>query len=79
MTPENRRLRDQLVHDFSAATEYMGGCTQHERDAAHYQCGRKAGIGQALELLDTFLRSEDGRPARRRPVEEIVAAVESAT
>jgi hypothetical protein len=78
MSHETSAIRNELVHQFNAAFDYAGGCTQHGREAAHYQSGRKDGIGQALEFVDTFLRSEEGQPAPRRPVEEIIAAVESA-
>jgi hypothetical protein len=77
MSHQNSEIRNELVDHFNAAFDYAGGCTQHGREAAHYQCGRKEGIGQALELVDTFLRSEEGQPARRRPVAEIIAAVEA--
>lgn len=76
MSLQNSEIRNELVHRFNAAFDYTGGCTQHQREAAHYERGRKDGLGQALELVDTFLRSQEGQPARRRPAEEIIAAVE---
>ena len=79
MSLETSGIRSELVHHFNAATGYAGGCTQHQREDAHYEAGRKDGLGQALELLDTFLRSNDGDPGRRRAVEEIVAAAEPST
>ena len=79
MSLETSGIRSELVHHFNAALGYAGGCTQHQREDAHYERGRKDGLGQALELVDTFLRSEDGHPGRTRAVEEIVAAAESIT
>ncbi len=79
MGHQNSGIRNELVHHFNAASDYAGASTQRQREAAHYQRGRKDGIGQALELVDTFLRSNDGDPGRRRAVEEIVAAVEPST
>ena len=77
MSLQTSGIREELVHHFNTALGYTGACTQHQREAAHYQRGRKDGIGQALEVVDTVLRSGKGHPGRRRPVEEIVAAVES--
>ncbi len=77
MSLETSRIRSELVHHFNAAFGYTGGCTPHQREDAHYERGRKDGLGQALELVDTFLLSQDGHPGRRRPVEEIVVSVES--
>ena len=57
----------------TGATGYVGGCTPHQREDAHYERGRKDGLGQALELVDTFLRSDDGDPGRRRAAAEIAA------
>ncbi len=71
MSLETSGIRSELVHHFNAAQGYAGGCTQHQREDAHYERGRKDGLGQALELVDTFLLSEDGDPGRRRAVEEI--------
>jgi hypothetical protein len=79
MSHETSAIRDELVLQFNAAFDYAGGCTQHGREAAHFQSGRKDGIRQALQLVDTFLRSEEGHRAARRPVEEIIAAVEGGT
>ena len=62
MSLQTSGIRSELVHHFSAATGYAGGCTQHQREDAHYERGRKDGLGQALELVDTFLRSDE-RPA----------------
>jgi len=76
MSLQTSGIRSELVHHFNAATGYAGGCTQHQREDAHYERGRKDGLGQALELVDTFLLSHDGYPGRMRPVEEIVASVE---
>ena len=71
-------IRTELVHHFKAASGYTGASTQHQREAAHFQRGRKAGIGEALQTVDVFLRSEEeGRPVARRSIEEIIAAVES--
>jgi hypothetical protein len=40
--------------------------------------GRADGLGEALQLVDAFLRSEDaGKPVEPRPLAEIVTAVES--
>jgi hypothetical protein len=40
--------------------------------------GRADGLGEALQLVDTYLRSEDaGKPVEPRSLAEIVAAVES--
>jgi hypothetical protein len=40
--------------------------------------GRADGLGEALQLVDTFLRSEDaGKPVEPEPMEEIIKAVES--
>ena len=71
MSLETSEIRTELVHHFNAASGYAGGCTQHQREDAHYERGRKDGLGQALELLDTFLTSE--YPGRRRAAEEIAA------
>ena len=79
MSLETSGIRSELVHHFSSALGYSGGCTPHQREDAHYERGRKDGLGQALELVDTFLRSQDGDPGRRRAVEEIVAAAEPST
>ena len=76
MSLQTSGIRNELVHHFNSATGYTGGCTQHQREDAHYERGRKDGLGQALELVDTFLLSHDGWPGRMRPVEEIVASVE---
>jgi hypothetical protein len=77
MSLQTSGIREELVHHFNAALGYSGACTQHQREDAHYESGRKDGLSLALELVDTVLRSGEGQPARRRPVEEIVAAVES--
>ena len=74
MSLETSSIRSELAHHFNAATGYAGGCTPHQRDDAHYERGRKDGLGQALELLDTFLPAEDGHPGRRRTAAEIAAA-----
>jgi hypothetical protein len=79
MSHQTSAIRTELVHQFNAAFDYAGGCTQHGREAAHFQSGRKDGIGQALELVDMFVRSEEGHPAARRPVEEIIAALDGGT
>ena len=71
MSLETSEIRTELVHHFNAASGYAGGCTQHQREDAHYERGRKDGLGQALELVDAFLRSE--HPGRRRSAEEIAA------
>ena len=47
---------------------------QHQREDAHYQRGRTDGLGQALELVDTFLRSTNGHPGLSRAAEEIAAS-----
>jgi hypothetical protein len=67
----------KLVHHFNAASGYAGACSQHQREASHYERGRKDGLAEALELVDAILRSGERQPARRRPVEEIVASVEA--
>jgi hypothetical protein len=77
MTRQYTQIRYALIQQFNAASDYTGGCTQHERDVAHYEHGRKVGLAQALELVDALLRSEKGRPARMRRAEEIVAVVDS--
>ena len=73
MSLQTSGIRSELVHHFNAATGYVGGCTPHQREDAHYERGRKDGLGQALELVDTFLRSDDGDPGRRRPAADIAA------
>ena len=73
MSLQTNGIRSELVHHFNAATGYTGGCTPHQREDAHYERGRKDGLGQALELVDTFLRSDDGHPGRRRAAAEIAA------
>jgi len=73
MSLETGSIRSELVHHFNAATGYTGGCTPHQREDAHYERGRKDGLGQALELLDAFLHDEDDRPSRRRTAVEIAA------
>ena len=75
MTRPYTQIRQDLIQQFNLASDYTGGSTQHERDVAHYEHGRKVGLAQALELVDAVARSERGRPARRRRAEEIVAAV----
>ena len=77
MTRPYTQIRHVLIQQFNAASDYTGGCTQHERDVAHYEHGRKVGLAQALELVDALVRSEKGRPAPRRRAEEIVTAVAS--
>ena len=64
MNLQTSGIRNELVHQFTVATGYAGGCTQSERDAAHYERGRKDGLGQALELVDAWLRARDGDPDR---------------
>jgi len=73
MSLQTSGIRSELVHHFNAATGYTGGCTPHQREDAHYERGRKDGLGQALELVDTFLRSDDGHPGRRRDAADIAA------
>ena len=73
MSLQTSDIRNELVHHFNAAFDYAGGCTQHQREDAHYERGRKDGIGLALELVDTFLCSDDGHLGRRRAAEEIAA------
>jgi hypothetical protein len=73
MSLQTSDIRNELAHHFNAAFDYAGGCTQHQREDAHYERGRKDGIGLALELVDTFLCSEDEHPGRRRAAEEIAA------
>jgi hypothetical protein len=73
MSLETNDIRSELAHHFSAALGYSGGCTPHQRDDAHYERGRKDGLGQALELVDAFLRSANGDAGRRRPAEDIAA------
>jgi hypothetical protein len=73
MSLETTRIRSELVHHFNAARGYSGGCTQHQREEAHYERGRKDGLGQALELVDTFLRSGEGPSGRKRSAEDIAA------
>jgi hypothetical protein len=63
----------ELVHHFTAASGYIGGCTQRQREDAHYERGRKDGLGQALELVDAWLRAENEDPGPRRTADEIVA------
>ena len=63
MSHQIHEIRAALVHHFNAAPDYSGGCTQHQREAAHYQHGRKDGIGQALELVDGFIRSGEEQAA----------------
>lgn len=60
MTLHDSGIREELAHHFNAATGYAGGCTPRQREAAHYERGRKDGIARALELVDSCLRSEDG-------------------
>ena len=79
MSLETSDIRSELVHHFTAARGYAGGCTQHQREDAHYERGRKDGLGQALELVDAFLRSANGQPERRRGAEEIAAVGRSLT
>ena len=77
MTRQYTQIRQELVRHFNEALDYAGGCTQHQREAAHFEHGRKAGLAQALELVDAVLRSAEGQPPHRRRAEEIAAAVES--
>ena len=73
MSLQTSGIRSELVHHFNAATGYAGACTPHQREDAHYERGRKDGLGQALELVDTFLRSDNGHPGRRRAADDIAA------
>ena len=73
MSLQTSAIRSELARHFTAAPGCAGACTQRQREDAHYERGRKDGLGQALELLDAFLRSEDGRRDRRRAAEEIAA------
>ena len=73
MSLQTSGIRSELVHHFNVAIGYCGGCTPAEREDAHYERGRKDGLGQALELVDTFLYSDDGEPGRRRAAEDIAA------
>jgi hypothetical protein len=66
MSLQTSGIRDALAHQFNAASGYAGGCTRHQREDAHYERGRKDGLGQALELVDTFLRAEHGEPGGTR-------------
>jgi hypothetical protein len=51
---------------------------QRYQRCQRYQRGRADGLGEALQLVDAFLRSEAaGKPVEPREVEEIVTAVES--
>ena len=59
MSLQTSGIRSELVHQFSAATGYAGACTQRQREDAHYERGRKAGLGEAIELVDTWLRTEE--------------------
>jgi hypothetical protein len=63
MSHQIHEIRAALAHHFDAASDYSGGCTQSQREAAHYQHGRKDGIGQALELVDAFIRSGEEQAA----------------
>lgn len=74
MSLQTSGIRSELVHQFTAATGYAGGCTQRQREDAHYERGRKDGLGQALELVDAWVRATDGDPGRRRIADEIAAA-----
>ena len=66
MSLQTSAIRGELARQFSAAPGYTGGCTQRRREDAHFEDGRKAGLGEALALVDTLLRSADGeRPADR--------------
>ena len=73
MSLQTSAIRSELVHHFSAAADYAGGCTQHQREDAHYERGRKDGLGQALELVDAWLRTTDGASGPRRAADEIAA------
>ena len=75
MSLQTSEIRSELVHHFNAAQGYAGGCTQHQREDAHYERGRKDGLGQALELVDTFLRLTNGHPGPSRAAEEIAASI----
>ena len=63
MSHEITEIRTELLHHFDAAIGYTGACTQHQREDAHYERGRKDGLGQALELVDTFLRADQAGPS----------------
>jgi hypothetical protein len=64
-------IRIELVHHFKAAFDDAVAAGIGE---ARYQRGRKDGIGQALQLVDVFLRSEEeGQPVASRRIEEIIA------
>jgi hypothetical protein len=71
MSLQTSGIRSELVRHFTAASGYAGGCTQRQREDAHYERGRKAGLGEALELVDTWLRTEDGDSGRTRAADEI--------
>jgi hypothetical protein len=73
MSLETSDIRSELAHHFSTAHGYTGGCSPSQREDAHYERGRKDGLGQALELVDAFLRAAAGEPGRRRSAEDIAA------
>ena len=57
-------IRSELVRHFTAAPGYAGACTQRQREDAHYERGRKAGLGEAIALVDTWLRTAEIAPGR---------------
>lgn len=59
MSPQTSAIRSELVRHFTEAPGYAGACTQRQREDAHYERGRKAGLGEAIELMDTWLRTEE--------------------
>ena len=59
MSLQTSAIRSELVRHFTAAPGYAGACTQRQREDAHYERGRKAGLGEAIVLVDTWLRTEE--------------------
>jgi hypothetical protein len=57
MSLQTSAIRSELVRHFTAAPGYA--CTQRQREDAHYKRGRRAGLGEAIELVDTWLRTEE--------------------
>ena len=59
MNLQTSAIRSDLVRPFPAAPGCAGACSQRQREDAQYERGRKAGLGEAIVLVDTWLRSEE--------------------
>jgi hypothetical protein len=69
-------VRIEILHHLKEAADKAHAARSQKNQ--RYQSGRADGLGEALQLVDALLRSEDaGKPVEPRPIEEIITAVES--